>query len=90
MINSIKSKFYPPKDYFRNLPIREQEQLSLVVGSNLVFMLLFAIFGITLFSFHYYVIGIGGLFLLAFFVTSLLLIKKCHIQIEKDIIQEKF
>lgn len=79
MLNSIKSKFYPPKDYFRNLPIREQEQLSLVVGSNLVFMILFAIFGITLFSFKYYIIGIGGLILLAFFITSLILIKKCHI-----------
>lgn len=76
---SIKTKFYPPKDFFRNLPIREQEQLSLLVGSNLVFMLLFAIFGITLFSFHYYVIGIGGLVLLAFFITSLMLIKKGHI-----------
>ena len=42
--NSINKKFYPPKDYFRSLPIREQEQLSLLVGSNLVFMLLFAIF----------------------------------------------
>ena len=76
---SINKKFYPPKDFFRNLPIREQEQLSLLIGSNLVFMLLFAIFGITLFVFKYYIVGIGGLVLLAFFITSLTLIKKTHI-----------
>lgn len=78
---SIRKKFYPPKDYFKTLPIREQEQLSLVIGSNLVFMLLFAIFGITLFAFNYYIVGFGGLVLLAFFITSLLLIKKKHIHI---------
>ncbi len=78
---SINKKFYPSKEFFRNLPIREQEQLSLLIGSNLVFMLLFAIFGITLFIFKYYIIGAGSLFLLTFFLTSLLLIKKTHIHI---------
>ncbi len=76
---SINKKFYPPKDYFRNLPIREQEQLSLLIGSNLVFLLLFAFFGIVLFVFKYLVIGIGSLFILAFFISSLFLIKKSHI-----------
>lgn len=77
----INKRFYPPKDFFRNLPIREQEQLSLLIGSNLVFIILFALFGITLFTFKYYIIGIGGLILLAFFLASLLLIRKTHIHI---------
>ena len=81
MLNSIKTKFYPPKDYFRNLPIREQEQLSLLIGSNLVFMILFAIFGFVLFIFRYTIVGVGGLLLLAFFITSLALTKKGHIHI---------
>ncbi len=80
-MSKLNKKFYPTKEYLRTLPIREQEQLSLLIGSNLVFMLLFAIFGIVLFFFKYYVIGIGGLVLLAFFVTSLFLIKKQHIHI---------
>ena len=80
-MSKLNKKFYPTKEYLRRLPIREQEQLSLLIGSNLVFMLLFAIFGIVLFIFKYYVIGIGGLVLLAFFATSMFLIKKQHIHI---------
>lgn len=76
---SIKKNFYPPKEVFDNLSIREQEQLSLLIGSNLVFMILFAIFGIVLFAFKYTVIGVGGLLLLAFFLTSLLFTKNGHI-----------
>ena len=76
---SIKKKFYPPKEVFRNLSIREQEQLSLLTGSNLVFIILFAIFGIVLFTFSYFIVGAGGLFLLAFFITSLVYSKKGHI-----------
>ena len=76
---SIKKNFYPPKEVFDNLSIREQEQLSLLIGSNLVFMILFAIFGIVLFAFKYSVIGVGGLLLLAFFLTSLLFTKNGHI-----------
>ncbi len=77
----IKKKFYPPKDVFTNLSIREQEQLSLLIGSNLVFMILFAIFGFVLFIFRYTIVGVGGLLLLAFFITSLALTKKGHIHI---------
>ena len=76
---SLSNKFYPPKDVYDKCTIREQEQLSLLIGSNLVFMLLFAIFGIVLFTFKYYIIGAGGVFLLVFFGTSLGLIKKGHI-----------
>ena len=76
---SIKKKFYPPKEYFRNLPIREQEQLSILVGSNLVFLLMFALFGIVLFVFKYLFIAIGSLIILSFFVSSLFLAKKSHI-----------
>ena len=78
---NLPKKFYPPEDYFNSLTIREQEQLSLLVGSNLVFMLLFGLFGIVLFIFKYFIIGAGGLFLLAFFATSLHYIKKGHIHI---------
>lgn len=76
---SINQKFYPPKEIYRNLSIREQEQLSLLIGSNLVFMLLFAIFGIVLFSFKYTIVGLGSLFLLAFFISSLFFTRKGHI-----------
>ncbi len=80
MINSsISNRFYPDKEIFDSLTIREQEQLSLVIGSNLVFMILFAIFGIVLFIFHYTIIGIGGILLLAFFATSLYFTKAGHI-----------
>lgn len=76
---SINQKFYPPKDTFEDLSIREQEQLSLLIGSNLVFMLLFTIFGIVLFTFKYTIVGAGGLVLLAFFASSLFFTKKGHI-----------
>ena len=75
----ITERFYPTEEYFNKLSIREQEQLSLLTGSNLVFMILFGLFGIVLFIFKYFVIGAGGLFLLAFFATSLSLIKRGHI-----------
>ena len=78
---SLSKKFYPPREVYDSLSIREQEQLSLLTGSNLVFMLLFAVFGIVLFTFKYYVIGLGGIFLLAFFLTSLFIIKSGHIHI---------
>ena len=79
--HSISNKFLPQKEVLNNLSIREQEQLSLLIGSNLVFMLLFSFFGIVLFVFKYYIIGAGGIFLLAFFATSLGLIKNGHIHI---------
>ena len=79
--NSLKRKFYPPREVYDNLSIREQEQLSLLTGSNLVFMILFALFGIVLFVFNYHIIGIGGILLLAFFTTSLGLIRNGHIHI---------
>lgn len=78
-LQNIKKKFYPPREKFETLTIREQEQLSLLVGSNLVFMILFAIFGIVLFIYQYYIVGIGGLFLLAFFIASLIYSRKGHI-----------
>ncbi len=76
---NINKKFYPPKEIFDACSMREKEQLSLLVGANLVFMLLFGIFGIVLFSFNYPIIGAGGIVLLAFFATSLMFIKKGHI-----------
>ena len=76
---NINKHFYPQKEFFDSLPIREQEQLSLLTGSNLVFMILFAIFGIVLFIFNYTIVGLGGLFLLAFFGLSLFFIKQGHI-----------
>ena len=78
-LQNFKKKFYPPREKFETLAIREQEQLSLLVGSNLVFMILFAIFGIVLFIYQYYIVGIGGLFLLAFFIASLIYSRKGHI-----------
>ena len=78
-LQNFKKKFYPPREKFETLTIREQEQLSLLVGSNLVFMILFAIFGIVLFIYQYYIVGIGGLFLLAFFIASLIYSRKGHI-----------
>ena len=42
-------------------------------------MILFAIFGIVLFIFNYIIVGLGGLFLLAFFGLSLFFIKQGHI-----------
>ena len=76
---NISKRFYPSKELFDSLQIREQEQLALITGSNLVFMLLFAIFGIVLFTFKYTIIGLGSLFLLAFFGLSLFFIKHGHI-----------
>lgn len=80
MIN-INKKFFPPERVFKDLSIREQEQLSLLVGSNLIFMLLFAIFGIVLFIYKYFIVGAGSIFLLAFFVSSLAVIKSGYIHI---------
>ena len=76
---SINKKFFPPKEYFRKLSIREQEQLSILVGSNLVFLIMFALFGIVLFVFKYLFIAIGSLIILSFFIWSLYLVKKSHI-----------
>ena len=67
MATSISKKFLPPKNVFDSLPIREQEQLPLIIGSNLVFMLMFTLFGIALFIFGFPLIGGGAVFLLAFF-----------------------
>ena len=76
---NINKKFYPPKDYFEKLPIREQEQLTILTGSNLVFLILFGLFAIVLFVFKYFIISIGSFFILSFFMTSLSLIKRKHI-----------
>ncbi len=78
---NITEKFFPPKAVYDNLSIREQEQLTLLTGSNLVFMLLFFIFGVVLFAFKYFIVGAGGIFILAFFATSLYYIKKGHIHL---------
>ena len=78
-VNPLTKRLYPPKEHFENLPIREQEQLSLLIGSNLVFMIMFSLFGIALFVFGFPLIGGGAVFLLAFFATSLGFIKKGHI-----------
>ncbi len=75
----IYNNFYPSKDILDSCSIREKEQLTLLIGANLVFMVLFALFGIVLFLFKYVIIGLGGIFLLAFFATSLAFIKKGHI-----------
>lgn len=71
--------FYPPQDVTDSLSVREQEQLSLVIGSNLIFMILFVIFGVVMFLFKLPLLGAGSLILLAFFTTSLTLIKKGNI-----------
>ena len=63
---SINERFFPPKEVYDKLSIREQEQLTLLTGSNLVFMLLFFIFGLVLFIFKYVIVGAGGMFILAF------------------------
>lgn len=79
MATKFNQKFYPQQTIYDKLSIREQEQLSLLIGSNTVFMILFALFGIILSIFKYYIVGIGGVFLLAFFATSLFFIKHGHI-----------
>ena len=81
MASSISKKFLPPKEKFDTLPIREKEQLPLIIGCNLVFMIMFTLFGLALFIFGYPLIGGGSVFLLAFFASSLTLIKKGHIHI---------
>ncbi|MBO4638583.1 MAG: hypothetical protein J5710_02390 [Treponema sp.] len=77
--NPLNKKFYPPQEKFDTLPIREQEQLSMLIGSNLVFMIMFTLFGAALFVFGYPVIGGGAVCLLAFFIASLIFIKQGHI-----------
>ena len=64
MATAISRKFLPPKEIFNGLPIREQEQLPLIIGCNLVFMLMFTLFGIALFIFGFPLIGGGAVFLL--------------------------
>ena len=80
-MSSFYEKFYPPKEVYENLSIREQEQLSLLTGANLVFMIIFFLFGLVLFIFKYYIVGAGGLIILAFFGTSLYYTKKGHIHL---------
>ena len=80
-LNSFNKKFYPSQEFLDKCPMREREQLNLLVGANIVFMIMFAIFGLVLFIFNYFVIGIGGILLLAFFITSLFYVKKGHIHL---------
>lgn len=75
----LYKKILPSKELYDSYSLREQEQLSILIGSNLVFMILFALFGISLFFLKYFMLGAGGLFLLLFFSTSLRFIKKGHI-----------
>ncbi len=75
----ISERFYPPKEQYDTYSIREQEQLSLLIGSNLVFMILFGIFGVVLFIFKYWIVAAGGILLLAFFLASLIKIHQGHI-----------
>ena len=77
--NPLNKKFYPPQEKFDTLPIREQEQLSMLIGSNLVFMIMFTLFGAALFVFGFPVIGGGAVCLLAFFIAALIFIKQGHI-----------
>ena len=79
MASAISRKFLPPTEQFETLPIREKEQLPLIIGANLIFMLMFTLFGIALFIFGYPLVGGGAVLLLAFFGSSLTLIKKGHI-----------
>lgn len=81
MATALSKKFLPPQDLFNKLPIREKEQLPLIIGCNLVFMIMFTLFGLALFIFGYPLVGGGSVFLLAFFSSSLTLIKKGHIHI---------
>ena len=76
---SLNKRFYPGEEIFNSFSIREQEQLSLLIGSNIVFMLMFTLFGVALFVFEYPLLGGGAVLLLAFFVTSLVFIKQGHI-----------
>lgn len=79
MASAVTRKLLPPQEVFDNLPIREQEQLPLIIGCNLVFMLMFTLFGIALFLFGYPLIGGGSVFLLAFFTSALVCIKKGYV-----------
>lgn len=81
MATKLQKKFFPPQEKFDSYSIREQEQLSLLIGSNLVFMLLFTLFGIALFAFGSTLIGTGSVCLLIFFAMSLYFIKKGHIHL---------
>ena len=51
MATALSKEFLPPQDLFNKLPIREKEQLPLIIGCNLVFMLMFTLFGLALFIF---------------------------------------
>ncbi|MCR4735929.1 MAG: hypothetical protein K5829_13095 [Treponema sp.] len=73
---SLTKRFLPSEDFFNTYSVREQEQLPMLIGANMIFMILFALFGIVLFLFKYPIIGAGGLLLLAFFATSLAFVKK--------------
>ena len=79
MASAVTRKLLPPQEVFDNLPIREQEQLPLIIGCNLVFMLMFTLFGIALFLFGYPLIGGGSVFLLVFFTSALVCIKKGYV-----------
>ena len=79
--NSFNQKFFPSQDILDKCPMREREQLSMLVGANIVFMIMFGLFGLVLFIFKYFIVGTGGLLLLAFFITSLYFIKKGHIHL---------
>lgn len=73
---SLTEKFIPKKELFDSFSLREREQLPLLIGSNLVFMVMFVLFGISLFLFKYPVLGGGSILLLVFFLVSLAFIKK--------------
>jgi len=79
MASTLTSKFLPPQDKFEKLALREKKQLPLIIGSNLIFMLMFLLFGIALFVFGYPLVGGGSIILLIFFISSLILIKKGNI-----------
>ena len=79
MASAVTRKLLPPQEVFDNLQIREQEQIPLIIGCNLVFMLMFTLFGIALFLFGYPLIGGGSVFLLAFFTSALVCIKKGYV-----------
>ena len=79
MASAVTRKLLPPQEVFDKLPIREQEQLPLIIGCNLVFMLMFTLFGIALFLFGYPLIGGGSVFLLVFFTSALVCIKKGYV-----------
>ena len=78
---NINEKFFPPKEVYEKLSIREQEQLTLLTGSNLVFMVMFFLFGLVLLSFKYFIVAAGGFVILAFFAASLIYTKKGHIHL---------